>query len=131
MVDKNCEAIIVYDGANKPSEVTDPALPSQKLKYLQVVFTNSGESADTRIQNLAYKFREKAFEVEIVSSDLGIQNATMNKGVVRTSSRVFADSASEEKRETIDKSGGEMRTKIEDVVDPEVAEKLRALRDSL
>lgn len=134
ILDKNSQAIIVYDAAKRVAPSVE--LPSQKLKNVQVVFTNPGESADARIQKLVYGSRQKGMEVQVVTSDLGIQDATMNKGVVRTSSREFVATVSETAKQggasasALD-SKQPMRTKIEDSVDPETAAKLRYLRDSL
>ena len=153
--DKNSQAIIVYDAAKR--QMPSVELPSQKIKNLQVIFTDAGESADARIQKLVYASRQKGLEVQVVTSDLGIQDATMNKGVVRTSSREFVANVSDQESEatvnanlagasasqtkhvssknssslTAQQANAPMRTKIEDAVDPETAAKLRHLRDSL
>lgn len=140
-LDKNSQAIIVYDAAKRKEPSVE--LPSQKMKNTQVIFTDAGESADARIQKLVFASRQKGLEVQVVTSDLGIQDATMNKGVVRTSSREFVTNVSDQESEatanakfigtsasTLD-SKQPMRTKIEDAVDPETAAKLRHLRDSL
>lgn len=140
-LDKNSQAIIVYDAAKRQADSVE--LPSQKMKNVQVIFTDPGESADARIQKLVYASRQKGLEVQVVTSDLGIQDATMNKGVVRTSSREFVAAVSDQESEAKAnaKSVGApasaldfkrpMRTKIEDAVDAETAAKLRHLRDSL
>ena len=129
-LDKNSQAIIVYDAAKRQGASVE--LPSQKMKNVQVIFTDPGESADARIQKLVYASRQKGLEVQVVTSDLGIQDATMNKGVVRTSSREFVNNVAENvNAETGTSASKPMRTKIEDAVDPETAAKLRHLRDSL
>ena len=154
-LDKNSQAIIVYDAAKR--ETTSVELPSQKMKNTQVIFTDTGESADARIQKLVYASRQKGLEVQVVTSDLAIQDATMNNGVVRTSSREFIATISDQEHEvtttqqangamrmhnnkasltnssklTAQQANAPMRIKIEDVVDHETAVKLRHLRDSL
>lgn len=125
MIDKNCDAIIVYDAARRVDESDNFSV--QQLKNVQIIFTNYGESADERIQRIVMNARKKNMEVRVITSDLGIQDATMNEGVVRMSSREFETSASE-----ISKiSHTETCSKIEDIVDNEIANKLRHLRDSL
>lgn len=154
-LDKNSQAIIVYDAAKRQAASVE--LPSQKMKNVQVIFTDPGESADARIQKLVYASRQKGLEVQVVTSDLGIQDATMNKGVVRTSSREFVAAVSDQESEakanaklagalvsqtkhassknssslTAQQANAPMRAKIEDAVDAETAAKLRHLRDSL
>lgn len=133
LLDKNCSGIIVYDAANRKGP-TEVELPSQKIKNLQVIFTHASESADTRIQKLAYNFRQKGMEVQIITSDLGIQDATMNNGVVRTSAHEFEMTINENKMHTISsisKTDAHLKSKIEDIVDNDMAEKLRKLRDSI
>ena len=168
-LDKNSQAIIVYDAAKReaPSPELAQGHSSASLfdtknsvqsitKNCQVIFTNPGESADVRIQKLVYASRQKGLEVQVVTSDLGIQDATMNKGVVRTSSREFVNNVAENVNAeagtsaskpmhtqnnkassknssslTAQQANAPMRTKIEDAVDPETAAKLRHLRDSL
>ena len=131
----------MYDAAKRESPSLE--LPSQKLKNVQVIFTDAGESADARIQKLVYVARQKGLDVQVVTSDLGIQDATMNKGVVRTSSREFVAIVGDQESEANAnaKTAGAsasaldtkhpMRAKIEDAVDAETAAKLRHLRDSL
>lgn len=136
IIDKSDQAFIVYDAAKRISSVTHDPIDS-KIKNVEIIFTKHDETADTRIQKLSHSFRERGMEVQIVSSDLGIQDATMNMHVARTSSREFSINAEESTRnskmQTISSNskGPEMRSKIEDIVNDEVAEKLRQLRDSL
>ena len=173
-LEKNSQAIIVYDAAKRQAPSVEFAQGHSSAssfdiknnvqsitKNCQVIFTNPGESADARIQKLVYASRQKGLEVQVVTSDLGIQDATMNKGVVRTSSREFVANITEAENAEAhasasplnnlaldpqnnpsfsqnasasnnpDKQGSYMRTKIEDYVDAETAAKLRHLRDSL
>ena len=97
---------------------------------MQTVFTLPGESADTRIQKLVYMYRQKGQEVEVITNDLAIQGATMNKGVVRTSAKAFDESVKDNKESTTKKREPGLG-KIEDIVDKETYNKLRELRDSL
>lgn len=136
IIEKTDQAFIIYDAAKRISRDDANSLES-KIKNVEIIFTEKDETADARIQKLSHTFREKGMEVQIVSSDLGIQDATMHAGVTRTSSREFSNNAQENiqesKMQTISSNSQhpEMRSKIEDIVDNEVAEQLRQLRDSL
>ena len=146
LVDKNTRALIVYDAACRVSDQSTPDAILNPVSNIQVIFTNKRESADSRIQKLVYMYRQKGQEVEVVTSDLAIQDATMNEGVVRTSTRAFATNVSEisaetppnadiniptSKDEASASSSSPSTGKLENCVDPETAEKLRTLRDSL
>ena len=135
IIEKTDQAFIIYDAAKRIAHEEESL--ETKIKNVEIIFTGKDETADARIQKLSHTFREKGMEVQIVSSDLGIQDATMHTGVTRTSSREFSNNAQENieesKIQTISSNSkqAEMRSKIEDIVDNEVAEKLRQLRDSL
>ena len=144
-LDKNSQAIIVYDAAKREAPSAEFAQGhsfalsfdtkngvQNITKNCQIIFTNPGESADARIQKLVYASRQKGLEVQVVTSDLGIQDATMNKGVVRTSSREFVNNVAENVNAEAGTSASKpIQTKIEDAVDAETAAKLRHLRDNL
>ena len=128
LVEKNTRAIIVYDAANRQGKKNyNENIYSPN--NIQIIFTNKGESADSRIQKLVYMYRQKGQEVEVITSDLAIQDATINKGVVRTSARAFEEELRDSKPSPEKKAPG--LGKIEDIVDKKTSEKLRALRDSL
>lgn len=128
LVDSNNQAIIVYDASSRENRFNDVDLPSQKLKYIQVIFSEPGESADTRIQKLVRKAREKSYDVSVVTSDLQIQNSTMGTGVVRTSVREFSQTISEEEHSQFKKDS--FKNSIENIIDKNTYEKLKQLRDS-
>lgn len=128
LVDKNSRAIIVYDAAERKG-ASEKADTLDTPYNVQIVFTNKGESADSRIQKLVYMYRQKGQEVEVITNDLAIQDATIGQGVVRTSARAFDENVHENKAPHKDSSLG--ADKIENCVDKKTAEKLRALRDSL
>ena len=128
LVDKNSRAIIVYDAARRVSDKKNVEV--QTVDNVQTVFTLPGESADTRIQKLVYMYRQKGQEVEVITNDLAIQDATMNKGVVRSSAKAFDESVKDNKESTTKKREPGLG-KIEDIVDKETYNKLRELRDSL
>ena len=100
IIDKNTHAYIIYDAARRASDSNNAATNLKTPSNVQVVFTNHGETADDRIQHLVFASRKKGLEVEVVTSDLAIQDTTMNTGVTRTSARAFATNVSELNAET-------------------------------
>ncbi len=100
LIDKNTHAYIIYDAARRASDSNNAATNLKSPSNVQVVFTNHGETADDRIQQLVFASRKKGLEVEVITSDLAIQDATINTGVTRTSARAFATNVSELNAET-------------------------------
>lgn len=124
--------IIVYDAANRIPSDENAQDKKTLVANTEIIFTDPGESADTRIQKISKACREKNYKVTVVSSDKQIQNATMNNNVARMSARDFALSVEDEKQETpILNSNKTSRSTIENIVDTQTAKKLRDLRDSL
>ena len=130
LIDSDSQAIIVYDAAQRYRDFNESE-PPQQLKNVKVIFTDKGESADTRIQKLVFASREKGMNVEVITSDFAIQNATMHEGVVRTSSRAFQNNLTENERAEQSINKPIDNPHLIDVLDLETAAKLKALRDSL
>lgn len=69
--------------------------------------------------------------VEVITSDFAIQNATMHEGVVRTSARAFQNNLYENERSVQSMSKLNDNPRLVDALDSATAKKLKALRDSL
>ncbi|MBQ9021626.1 MAG: NYN domain-containing protein [Eggerthellaceae bacterium] len=123
------EGIIVYDGgANELSAGSD-----ERIGAVRVVFTAAGVSADKVIEKFAHDARARGWEVLVVTSDSGIQDTVFGGGVDRMSAEGFSREAEHMVRESrLDAAPHtvEKRT-LEGRIDPVMAEKLKALRDSL
>lgn len=145
MVDSSTKAIIVYDAANRKTSPNSLNNQNHSHKNVQIIFTDYGETADERIQIIVHNCKSKGMEIKVVTSDLGIQDSTIGNGVARMSSREFEtyanDNEAEQKHEIQTKSNSQInlvekesslyQSKLENVVDKELAKKLRELRDSL
>lgn len=145
MVDSSTSAIIVYDAAKRKGNSNSLKNENHSHKNIQVIFSDYGETADDRIQKIVRNCKSKGMDIKVVTSDLGIQDSTIGKGVARMSSREFEiyanDNEVEQKQEIQTKSNSQInlvekepslcRSKLENVVDKELAKKLRDLRDSL
>lgn len=125
------DGIIVYDGGkNALSTGSD-----ERIGAVRVIFTAAGVQADQVIEKLAREARGNGWEVMVVSSDAGVQDATFGGGVDRMSAEGFSREAESLEAAPLNAEGGlpkvaEKRT-VEGRIDPTVAEKLKQLRDSL
>jgi predicted RNA-binding protein with PIN domain len=90
-------AVVVFDGGGNPDSDGTP----HHLPGAAVIFSPAGVDADTVIESIVHKHRERGDQVVVVTSDAQTQWAVMGPGVTRASSSEFAaslDSGSEEWR---------------------------------
>lgn len=123
------EGIIVFDGGNNDLSVGS----DERVGAVRVVFTSAGSSADKVIEKHAHDARERGWEVIVVTSDATIQDTVFGGGVDRMSANGFSREAElmdDELRLDETPKVAEKCT-VAGRIDPEVAAKLRALRDSL
>lgn len=117
---------VVFDGAGN---LFSSGVPTKEAG-IQVVFSPSGVSADSVIEQLAHDAREDGFEVVVVSSDFTIQSTVFGGGVTRMSASAFG-SHSEVLEEEWHDAGERVRSKTKNTVGsriaPDVAEKLKAM----
>lgn len=112
---------VVFDGAGNPRSDGVP----HKVAGVTVVFSPHGRTADTIVEALAMRARERGEAVTVVSSDAATQYAVMREGVSRMSSREFAGAMAEEASEKSGRStAGGRRGPVEDRIDPAVRERL-------
>ncbi|MHB1342275.1 MAG: NYN domain-containing protein [Coriobacteriia bacterium] len=107
----------VFDGAGNPSSDGAP----HHVAGVTVFFSRAGESADSLIEALAARSRERAEETVVVTSDAQTQWTVMGGRVARMSSAEFVremitDSA--ERREHVSHEG--RRGRLEERIDPSV-----------
>lgn len=81
------EPVIVFDGAGNVS-ADRPNLPQAGVR---IVFSPTGVSADTVVQQLCTEAREAGRACTVVTSDGTIQATVMGKGVARISARMFVE----------------------------------------
>jgi predicted RNA-binding protein with PIN domain len=119
-------AIIVFDSHAQMLQKQESATAN-----VEVYFGSFSHSADSIIEREA--FATSAGEnVIVVSSDYQLQKTIFRPNVIRRSSRQFvADLQDETKRIAISPNCTTMSHRIEDRVDPETMDKLKALRELL
>lgn len=123
-------AVIVFDAANNAYAATES---DTAIGGVRVMFTRRGQSADRLIEKLAYDAKERGVETLVVSSDAGIQDAVFGGGVDRMSAAGFCQEMELHAREVREENSPKIARKstIEERVSPDMAMRLRELRDSL
>lgn len=117
-------AIVVFDSHAQTLQKQESATAN-----MEVYFGSFSHSADSIIEREA--FATSAGEnVIVVSSDYQLQKTIFRPNVIRRSSRQFvSDLQDETKSVAISQNCIRMSHRIEDRVDPETVDKLKALRD--
>jgi uncharacterized protein len=112
--DREWRATIVFDGGNNPQS---DGLPHEVVG-ITVVFSKYGTEADTVIESLSRKARERGGRVEVVTSDAQLQWSVLGGTVIRRSASEFADELRSGEAEWREHNPlGSSRSRIEDVLD--------------
>ena len=119
-------AIVVFDSHAQLLQKQESATAN-----VEVYFGSFSHSADSIIEREVYAL-SAGQKVIVVSSDYELQKTIFRPNVIRLSSRQFVSDLQEEtKRIAIPQNCITMSHRVEDRVDPETVDKLKALRDSL
>jgi uncharacterized protein len=119
-------AIVVFDSHAQSLQKQESATAN-----VQVYFGSFSRSADSIIEREVYALAAGE-NVVVVTSDYELQKTIFRPNVIRRSSRQFVGDLQEEtKRIAISPNCTTMSHRIEDRVEPETVDKLKALRDSL
>jgi predicted RNA-binding protein with PIN domain len=119
-------AIVVFDSHREALQKTESA-----TRNVEVYFGSFSRSADSIIEREVYAL-SKGESVVVVSSDYQLQKVIFVPNVIRRSSRQFVGDLQEHtKRIAIPPDCITMNHRIEDRIDPDVVDRLKALRDKL
>ena len=119
-------AIVVFDSHAQMLQKKESATAN-----VEVYFGSFSRSADSIIEREVYAL-SAGESVVVVSSDYQLQKTIFRPNVIRRSSRQFvADLQEHTKRIAISQNCITMSHRIEDRIDPETVDKLKALRDAL
>lgn len=119
-------AIVVFDSHAQMLQKQESATAN-----VDVFFGSFSHSADSIIEREVYAI-SAGENVIVVSSDYQLQKTIFRPNVIRRSSRQFVSDLQEETKSiAISQKCTTMSHRIEDRVEPETVDKLRALRDSL
>jgi uncharacterized protein len=119
-------AIVVFDSHAQSLQKQESATAN-----VEVYFGSFSHSADSIIEREVYAL-SAGQNITVVSSDYQLQKTIFRPNVIRRSSRQFvSDLQHETQSVAISPNCTTMSHRIEDRVDPETVDKLKALRDSL
>ena len=119
------EAVVVFDAAGNVS----PDRPNLPKAGVRVVFSETGESADSVIERLVTTARRQPREVTVITSDNTIRATVGGVPVTRVSSDVLVHDVNEIARD-VEREREERshhRLTVEDRLDSETREKLNRL----
>lgn len=102
-------------------------------EHLKVIYTGAGETADSRIERLAYESVRKGCEVHVVSSDGAVESVILGAGAYRHPAMEFRRAVRRVKRHLQEKYLGPVtlplvRNEVGDHLDSDTAAKLDAMR---
>lgn len=120
------EAVVVFDAAGNVS----PDRPDLPQGGVRVVFSPTGVTADTIIQNLCAEARLEGRACSVVTSDAMIQATVMGHGVARISARMLVEEIDDMQRdfERAREENVDIKLTLGSRLSPESRAKLQALR---
>lgn len=124
---KECNIIIVFDAHKVPGSIEKK---EQINKYISVVFTKDGETADSYIEKKVNVLGRK-HEIVVVTSDNLEQQTVFQRGAVRMSALEFHSEVSKVEKSIkikADKNKCANRNSISDNIDDDIVQKLEQLR---
>lgn len=108
---------VVFDGASNPSSDGAP----HHVAGVTVLFSRGGESADTVIESLARRSRDRGEGATIVTSDAATQWTVIGGDVTRMSSAEFVRAIRETGRQWTEHSpAGTRKGALQERIDPDV-----------
>ena len=119
-------AIVVFDSHNQVLQKTESATAN-----VDIYFGSFSRSADSIIEKEVYSL-SSGESVVVVSSDYQLQQTIFRPNVIRRSSRQFMGDLQEHTKSiAISNDCITMNHRIEDRIDPDTVDRLKALRDDL
>ena len=121
------QATVVYDATAVPGEGT-----KLRLHGIDVIYTDEGETADSRIESLVWTLRHCREKIFVVTNDYAEQKMVFGSGAYRLSAREFREDFLKAKKEIAEESrrpkGGTGRRELDGRLSGAVLQKLEDLR---
>ena len=115
------DATVIFDGAGNGGSDGAP----RSVAGITVIYSQAGESADSVIEKLATKARDKGREVFVVTSDAQTQWTVLGDHVTRISSLGFAQEVELVNRSWQERNPApKSKHTLSERIDPKVAERL-------
>ncbi|GGJ01252.1 hypothetical protein GCM10010885_08040 [Alicyclobacillus cellulosilyticus] len=118
--------IVVFDAYR-----TEEAAVTEERQGVQVVYTYRNETADERIERLAYELRDVYGQVTVATSDALEQQVAFGSGALRISADELLRrlrAVKTEVRRRVAEADGRRLGQVEDRIEPDVAELLERWR---
>lgn len=109
--------IVVFDGAGNPSSDGAP----HHIGSLTVIFSPTGVTADSSIEALAARFRERGDEVLVVTSDVATRETVRSGNVSVRSSSAFARELAAEVMQRNESARAGRKVPVASRIDPDVS----------
>ena len=114
-------SIVVFDGGGNPDSDGTP----HHVSGVIVVFSPFGTDADSVVEGLAHRSRERGERALVVTSDAATQWTVMGEGVTRMSAAAFTSALdSEEDSRRGHTPSGSMKVTLDERIDPGVRDTL-------
>lgn len=116
------QATVVFDGRG---DLRGDGRPHH-VAGVVVVFAGAEQDADSVIESLAFRARERGERAVVATSDAATQRVVMRHGVMRMSSRELVDEMRQARAEWRESAadGASTRTRLEELIDPRTREVL-------
>lgn len=111
---------VIFDGAGNPSSDGAP----HHVGALAVIFSPAGVSADTTIEALAARFRERGEQVLVITSDVATRETVGSGTVSVRSSAEFARELLAEQADRAESASPKRSMPVSRRIDPDVSERL-------
>lgn len=125
------KVIVIFDGRSK--QIPETVAHHRSVKNLVVRYAPHHITADTLIEREVYS-RSNRLDVVVVSNDRGLRDLCSGMGALTMEADSFLTTCRESRTETsraVTRQRKEQPAFIEDSLDPEALDKLKALRDRL
>lgn len=100
--------IVVFDGGANPASDGAP----HHIGALTVIFSPAGTSADSVIESLAQRFRDRAVPLTVITSDGATRDTVRSGAVAVTSSQTFASELAAELSQARTQVSGRSRRRV-------------------
>jgi len=115
--------VVVFDGGGNPASDGTP----HHLGALTVIFSRSGETADTLIESLAARSRDRGEDAVVITSDAATRQAVVGGGISVLSSANFLDVLDDDATDRSEsRRAGVRRVPVDERIGADVREDLAA-----
>ncbi|WP_026962514.1 NYN domain-containing protein [Alicyclobacillus herbarius] len=119
------QVIVVFDAGRTPEKEAD-----EQRRWVRIIYTAPGETADGRIERLVYELKDKFHQITVATSDAAEQQVAFGGGALRISAGELIRRL-QDARSRIERATGQMQStqpRLHEALSSEVAKKLEDWR---